>query len=93
MRSGSLAPFNMRTAPVARGFFVSDYEGLGVHEDTLLPFFSMANSGNLNNRTDTFAALRGEDADTSGIDGQEVNLNPQSVAELITAHREINRGH
>src|SRR5262245_3933752 len=28
-------PFDMRTAPVARGFFTGDYEGLGVDENTL----------------------------------------------------------
>jgi hypothetical protein len=49
-------PFDMRTAPVARGFFVGDYEGLTSVGDRFVPFFVKANSGNLANRTDVFAA-------------------------------------
>ena len=49
-------PFDMRTAPVARGFFVGDYEGLTSVGDRFVPFFVKANSGNVKNRTDVFAA-------------------------------------
>lgn len=47
-------PFDMKTAPFARGFFVGDYEGLGVAGTTFQPFFAAANSGNTANRTDIF---------------------------------------
>jgi hypothetical protein len=49
-------PFDMKTAPFAEGFFVGDYEGLGTMGTTFDPFFVAANSGNLANRTDVFAA-------------------------------------
>ena len=48
-------PFDMRTAPDVRGFFVGDYEALAHVDGSFLPFFVIANSGNLNNRTDVFA--------------------------------------
>jgi hypothetical protein len=48
--------FDMRTAPVARGFFVGDYEGLAPSAE-FSPFFVAANSGNLTNRTDVFSTL------------------------------------
>jgi hypothetical protein len=48
-------PFDMKTAPNAGGFFVGDYEGLGVAGTTFEPFFVTANSGNVANRTDVFA--------------------------------------
>ncbi len=47
--------FDMKTAPVARGFFVGDYEGLDTNGTTFVPFFVQANSGNTANRTDVFA--------------------------------------
>jgi hypothetical protein len=48
--------FDMRTAPLARGFFVGDYEGLTSAGGTFLPVFVAANTGNLANRTDVFSA-------------------------------------
>lgn len=48
--------FDLRTAPVARGFFVGDYQGLAPSGE-FSPFFVAANSGNLANRTDVFATL------------------------------------
>jgi hypothetical protein len=48
--------FDMRTAPFANGFFVGDYEGLTSAGGRFLPVFVAANSGNLANRTDVFAA-------------------------------------
>ena len=48
-------PFNMKTAPNARGFFVGDYEGLSAVGNSFLPFFVQANSGNTTNRTDVFS--------------------------------------
>ncbi len=49
-------PFDMKTAPNAGGFFVGDYEGLSVAGTTFESFFVAANSGNIANRTDVFAA-------------------------------------
>jgi hypothetical protein len=47
-------PFDMLTAPFARGFFVGDYEGIDVAGTAFHPFFVQANSGNTSNRTDVF---------------------------------------
>jgi hypothetical protein len=35
------ASFDSRKAPVARGFFLGDYEGLGSNRDAMFPFFAM----------------------------------------------------
>jgi hypothetical protein len=48
-------PFDMETAPFARGFFVGDYEGLTTIGRDFLAFFVMANTGSLANRTDVFS--------------------------------------
>lgn len=48
-------PFDMKTAPVARGFFIVDYVGLDAILTNFVPFFTQTNSGNLSNRTDIFA--------------------------------------
>jgi hypothetical protein len=48
-------PFDMKTAPVARGFFVGDYEGLSAVGNSFVPFFVQANSGITANRTDVFS--------------------------------------
>ncbi len=47
-------PFDMETAPDARGYFVGDYEGLARAGNSFVAFFAMANDGNLANRTDIF---------------------------------------
>jgi hypothetical protein len=47
-------PFDMETAPDARGYFVGDYEGLARAGKSFVGFFAMANDGNLANRTDIF---------------------------------------
>jgi hypothetical protein len=52
--------FDIETAPVARGYFLGDYEGLtsvGSDFNTFLPFFVQTNTGNTTNRTDVFAAF------------------------------------
>jgi hypothetical protein len=47
-------PFDEETAPVSRGYFLGDYEGLTSSGNNFLPFFIGANSGNTANRTDAF---------------------------------------
>jgi hypothetical protein len=47
--------FDMRTAPVAGGFFVGDYEGLTSANQVFYPAFVQANTGNTANRTDVFS--------------------------------------
>ncbi len=49
-------PFDMTTAPVARGFFVGDYEGLVTNGTEFHPVFVVVNTGNLANRTDVVAS-------------------------------------
>ncbi len=51
--------FDMETAPFARGFFVGDYQGLSSAGSSFLLFFVKTNSGNVDNRTDVFAAAAG----------------------------------
>jgi hypothetical protein len=51
----SQTSFDIETAPVARGFFLGDYQGLTSVGNQFLPFFIQANSGNTANRTDAFA--------------------------------------
>jgi hypothetical protein len=85
-------PFDMRTAPFARGFFVGDYEGLGrLDNNSVLPFFVQANSGNTLNRTDVFAAP-GNDEDASGNGHEEINSERQNTHERILSHREVQHG-
>jgi photosystem II stability/assembly factor-like uncharacterized protein len=50
-------PFDMKTAPVAEGFFVGDYEGLATVGTSFHPFFVATNSGDLSNRTDVFTTV------------------------------------
>jgi len=47
----SPSSFDMRAAPVARGFFVGDYSGLAVAGETFKPLFAQAGAGT----TDVFA--------------------------------------
>lgn len=47
--------FDMKTAPVAEGYFIGDYAGLDSRGTAFLPFFVQTNSGNTANRTDVFA--------------------------------------
>jgi hypothetical protein len=49
--------FDLLTAPNAGGFFLGDYEALGIggtNGTSFVPFFVAANSGNKSNRTDVF---------------------------------------
>jgi hypothetical protein len=85
-------PFDMRTAPFARGFFVGDYEGLGHRNGAFVPFFVMTNSGDLNNRTDVFAATSEGDnnnADMNVPDSRVESNAPiaRSAQDLVTSHR------
>lgn len=48
-------PFDMKAAPVARGFFIGDYVGLDTVQTNFVPFFTMTNAGNTANPTDIFA--------------------------------------
>jgi hypothetical protein len=82
---GVAGPFDMLTAPFARGFFVGDYEGLS---PDLMPFFVQANSGNLANRTDVFAALGG-DEDTAGGDREDARGRTQTTRQQVRSHREV----
>jgi hypothetical protein len=49
-------PFDMLTAPNAGGFFLGDYQALGVSGTAFMPFFVATNSGNTSNRTDVFTS-------------------------------------
>jgi hypothetical protein len=51
--------FDLETAPVARGYFLGDYEGLTSVGNRFRPFFIQANTGNTANRTDAFTTTAG----------------------------------
>jgi hypothetical protein len=48
-------PFDLGTAPVARGYFLGDYQGLASTNNVFLPVYVRTNSGDTANRTDVFA--------------------------------------
>jgi len=50
------SPFDLATAPNAGGYFIGDYQALKSRGNVFVPFFVKTNSGDLNNRTDVFAA-------------------------------------
>jgi len=52
-------PFDIESAPVSRGYFLGDYEGLTSSGNRFLPFFIQANTGNTANRTDAFSTFVG----------------------------------
>ncbi len=54
-RVSTSGSFDMTTAPVARGFFVGDYEGLTASGTAFHPFFAMAQPVATAGRTDIFA--------------------------------------
>jgi Neuraminidase (sialidase) len=47
--------FDDTTAPIARGYFMGDYQGLTNDGNVFKSFFVQTNSGNTSNRTDVFA--------------------------------------
>jgi hypothetical protein len=49
------APFDMRAAPDAEGFFVGDYEGLTEAGGPFVPVFVQANAGDVASPTDVFS--------------------------------------
>ncbi len=49
-------PFDLSTAPVARGLFLGDYQGLNSIGPIFVPFF-VRTTGDLNNRNDVFSSL------------------------------------
>jgi hypothetical protein len=47
--------FDLATAPVARGYFLGDYQGLASADNVFVPVYVRTNSGDAANRTDVFA--------------------------------------
>lgn len=47
--------FDLANAPVARGFFLGDYQGLASANNAFVPVYVRTNSGDPTNRTDVFA--------------------------------------
>lgn len=50
-------PFDLSIAPFAMGLFLGDYMSLVTRGTEFIPFFGMTNNGNLDNRTDIWAAF------------------------------------
>jgi hypothetical protein len=61
------APFDMRTAPDAEGFFVGDYEGLTWAGGPFVPVFVLADAGNVADPTDVFSTLVEPDLGQEGL--------------------------
>lgn len=53
-----------------------------------MPFFVQANTGNVSNRTDVFAALAG-DEDTSENGHEESSGRTQTTRDQVRSHREV----
>jgi hypothetical protein len=47
--------FDLTSAPVARGYFLGDYQGLSSADNVFVPVYVRTNSGDAANRTDVFA--------------------------------------
>ncbi len=76
-------PFDLLTAPLTGlGYMVTDYEGLVASGDSFISLFIMANSGDLNNRTDLFASSTPLPSSTPTNGHIEVNPHPRSPMEL-----------
>ena len=52
-------PFDMRTAPVAEGYFVGDYEGLVASGESFIPFLSAATAPRVGNSTSIYVRAGG----------------------------------
>jgi hypothetical protein len=50
------SPFDLATAPIARGLFLGDYQGLTSIDSIFVPFY-VQTTGDLNNRNDVFSNL------------------------------------
>jgi hypothetical protein len=79
--------FDMEIAPVARGFFVGDYQGLSNAGSSFLTFFVQTNQGNIANRTDVF------DMTASGIviDGK-LEFSGVPKAEILAEKVKVSSG-
>jgi hypothetical protein len=64
------APFDMRAAPDAEGFFVGDYEGLTWAKGTFVPVFVLANAGDAANPTDVVSTTVSPDAGQRRLSGR-----------------------
>jgi hypothetical protein len=81
-RERQIAPvFDMLQAPVARGFFLGDYEGLTTFDDQFRALFVTAHSGQPGNRTDVYyGQFRSIEADHA-----VPSSAPQTAVALATA--------
>ena len=92
-------PFDLLTAPNTGGLFLGDYQALAHAGAMFLPFFAMANSGNLSNRTDIFifhpsvAAGTVTSADMATNGHVEINTQPQSLKERLQMFRQKQPPH
>jgi hypothetical protein len=50
------ASFDVENAPLSRGYFLGDYQGLANNGEAFKSFFVQTNTGNTANRTDVFSA-------------------------------------
>ncbi len=85
-------PFDMRTAPFASGFLVGDYEAVGHTQNDFLPFFVIANSGNVSNRTDVFATPIESNDEADGAAVSETSVVDRGWQQRVNSHRESGRG-
>jgi hypothetical protein len=61
------APFDMRAAPDAEGFFVGDYEGLTWADGPFVPVFVLTNAGDVANPTDVLSTAVSPDVAQPGV--------------------------
>ncbi|HLK67117.1 MAG TPA: sialidase family protein [Bryobacteraceae bacterium] len=73
------APFDILSAPLHAGSvpFLGDYQGIVMAGDVFLSFYTLANSGNTDNRSSLFASSAERPGDTRWTSGRiEINTQP-----------------
>jgi hypothetical protein len=71
--------FDLASAPVSRGFFLGDYQGLASASNVFVPVYVRTNSGNTANRTDVFAVPTRSLSALASIDGAARALSAPTV--------------
>ena len=83
-------PFDMRNAPIARGYFIGDYQGLAHNQSSFLPFFVRTNFNNTDDQTSIVETLKpvanGGPLETGNL-AEDFNRRRLSRKELLRSHR------
>jgi hypothetical protein len=86
-------PFDLALAPLsteanASAYFLGDYQALGSVGNVFVPFFVQTNMGDLNNRTDVFAAPAvsvGSATSVTAAEQKEISTAPTNALQVFRA--------